>query len=180
MSALVVYNPVCGDSTAHTFFQEHVLPLLHEHSIATPHIILTERPGHAGTAVVDYLTSRADPQAELTIILGSGDGTLHEIINAISVSPTKGYFISFVLIPCGTANALYSSFFSPVQGDTTPAYRLQSLHKYLGKFPSTPLTLARTTLVSPESDDHPTIAVSAVVASTALHASILLDSESLR
>ena len=97
-----------------------------------------------------------------TVILGSGDGTIHDIINSVRHGP-----LAFVLVPCGTANALYSSLFPA--GD-----RLQSLHAFLNNGPTRPLSIASTSVngASP--------VLSVVVVSTALHASILHHSEALR
>ncbi|KAH7908015.1 ATP-NAD kinase-like domain-containing protein [Hygrophoropsis aurantiaca] len=183
MPVLVIYNPVCGDSNAGTFFKDHVFPLLHKFSITIDKTVCTESAGHAGNTVVEFLQTHEE---DTSIILGSGDGTLHEIINAISSItfkktgervPTSA--IRFVLVPCGTANALYSSLFPP-DDDESPSYRLKSLDAYLVGSSATPLTLAFTTLSPSSTFSPPLTTISAVVTSTALHASILHDSESLR
>ena len=97
-----------------------------------------------------------------TVILGSGDGTVHDIINSGVRHP-----LALVLVPCGTANALYSSLFPT--GD-----RLQSLHAFLANKPTRPLSIASTSV------NGATPVLSVVVVSTALHASILHHSEALR
>jgi len=153
---LTIINPVAGSSSAPQFFAEHVLPRLSGNVVRH-----TERPGHAAQLVRD-----ATPN---TVIVGSGDSTLHEIINGIDLATP----VKFVLVPCGTANALYVSLFPP-QGNDDVAYKLQSLAAYLENKPPRPLTIA-TTKISAEKTVR-----SCVVVSTALHAWILKDSEGLR
>src|ERR1700728_4567231 len=110
MPLLVVYNPVCGDGSARAFFHAHVLPLLEKHSKFIDKLACTERIGHAGDIALDFLKST---EGRITIVLGSGDGTLQEIVDVISShgSRSSPREIQFVLVPCGTANALYSTFF---------------------------------------------------------------------
>ncbi|KAG2146980.1 ATP-NAD kinase-like domain-containing protein [Suillus bovinus] len=183
---LVMYNPVCGDGTAEAFFNEHVFPRLEEAHIQVTQKMVTGAAGHAGTIAFEFLERY---EGNVTVILGSGDGTLHEIINALSpvilkdvrknsVSPS----VRLVLVPCGTANALYYSLFKPTSMNEGSAYKLKSLEAFIRGPNVVPLTLAVTTLSSPPNSKQccSQVAVSAVVTSTALHASILHDSESLR
>ena len=137
-TSIVIINPVCGDRTAPSFFAESVLPLL--------------SGGYDVGSEVD---------AHSTVILGSGDGTINDIINRVR------HPLAFVLVPCGTANALYSSLFPA-------ADRLQSLHAFLNNSPPHPLSIASTSI------NGATPVLSVVVVSTALHASILHHSEALR
>jgi len=187
MAVVVIYNPACGDRTADAFFADHVFPLLEANNIQPALTVRTERDGHAGQALVDFLETYAG-ESLVHVVLGSGDGTLHEIINALSFVTFKGDrantsppSISFSLVPCGTANALYASLFPAKTGDKI-AYRLQSLHSFIARGPIQSLTLSFSSLSSPPSSKQrrPKVAVSAVVTSTSLHASILDDSEKLR
>ncbi|KAG1756219.1 ATP-NAD kinase-like domain-containing protein [Suillus paluster] len=183
---LVIYNPVCGDGTAEAFFNEHVFPRLEEAHLRVSQNVATGAAGHAGTIVIQFLERY---EGDVTVILGSGDGTLHEIINALSLVALKGVresvvssSVRVVLVPCGTANALYCSLFKPTSMPESPAYKLKSLEAFIRGSNVVPLTLAVATLSSPPSSKQssPKVAVSAVVTSTALHASILHDSENLR
>ncbi|KAG1849072.1 ATP-NAD kinase-like domain-containing protein [Suillus tomentosus] len=183
---LVMYNPICGDGIAETFFNEHVFPRLEEAHIQITQKMATGAAGHAGTIVFDFLERY---EGNVTVILGSGDGTLHEIINALSLVASKGVrknvvssSVRVVLVPCGTANALYCSLFKPISTNEGPAYKLKSLEAFIMGSDVVPLTLTVTTLSAPPSSKQSCskVAVSAVVTSTALHASILHDSESLR
>lgn len=100
---LVLYNPVSGDRSAESFFKDSVLPLLAQHEILHEDVVATTSPGHAGAVVIDFVEAH---DGNVTILLGSGDGTLHEIINHLSSAELKGSRASaqihFVLVPCGT------------------------------------------------------------------------------
>ncbi|KAF9002015.1 ATP-NAD kinase-like domain-containing protein [Cyathus striatus] len=175
MGVFVLYNPVCGDGTAKDFFAAHVLPLLEIRGKTVDEIVETNSKDHAGVALHDYL-QKSTPAPGLTIILGSGDGTLHDFLD----HPLPR--IHFVLIPCGTANALYSSLYPPSDTSEGTEYKLQSLYAYLNNEHGIPLSIAITTISPPPNDQttRPRVVVSVVVCSTSLHASILHDSESLR
>ena len=149
---LIIVNPVCGDRSAPNFFADNVK--------IDGELVETTSAEHAGQVVAARLAS----ESPLTVVLGSGDGTLHDIINALHPQPAA---VNFVLVPCGTANALYSSLF-PGQDD-----KLLSLDAFVSAKPPIPLSLATTTIASK-------VSVSSVVVSTSLHASILHDSEALR
>jgi hypothetical protein len=184
MPLLVVYNPVCGDGSAKVFFEEIVLPFLEKHGKIVNMTVVTEGPGHAGTAVLDFLEST---EGDTVVVLGSGDGTLHEIINPLYTAELKGSRIStkplrFVLVPCGTANAMYSSFFPLIPGQDHTSYRLKSLQAFIDNSNTIPLTLAISSLTPPLSPkpSRSQLVISAVVTSTALHANILHHSEALR
>ncbi|KAK0459458.1 ATP-NAD kinase-like domain-containing protein [Desarmillaria tabescens] len=198
MPLIVIYNPVCGDRTAKQFFDDHVLPLLASKGQIVDKVFQTERPGHAGEILHDYLK---DNHGDLTIVLGSGDGTLHEISNFLSSTKVEAkeylpFHLSIVLVPCGTANALYSSLFPPTTDTLDIAYKLKGLESFISGPNTIPLTIAITTISSPPtSTKQPegkfkscsahfshilTVTLSAVVVSTSLHASILHDSEALR
>jgi len=162
---LVVINPVCGNRSAASFFDDHVFPLLKAHNISVDHTLQTTSPEHAPSFISQF------HDRPVIVILGSGDGTLHEIINTVPSHP-----IHFILVPCGTANALYSSLFLQTEGEENHvAYRLQSLLSFINRKPPSSLSLATTTFSSSSQ-----ITLSAVVVSTSLHASILHHSESLR
>jgi hypothetical protein len=185
MPILVVYNPVCGDSTAEQLFDAHVIPRLHAANRLPTEIIRTRAPGDAGIEVLSFLNRH---KGDITVVLGSGDGTLHEIVNhlafATNAQDQSFRAIHFVLVPCGTANALYASSFRPTPPQEPVAYKLRSLEAFLGASTSRLLTLSLTSLVGPLGPHHgqgdPRLVASIVVTSTALHAAILKDSEKLR
>ncbi|KAG8217405.1 ATP-NAD kinase-like domain-containing protein [Butyriboletus roseoflavus] len=184
MSLLLIYNPVCGDSTAEQFFTTHVITHLHTANRIPTEIVRTRAPGDAGIQVLSFLNRYA---GDTTVVLGSGDGTLHEIVNQLAFATDAGmceddhFPIRFVLVPCGTANALYASLFRPPPPQETVTYRLQSLEAFLGASTPRPLTLSLTSLLGSlcgQGDSRPVASI--VVTSTALHAVILRDSENLR
>lgn len=181
MSLIVIYNPVCGHGTAKSLFEEKVIPLIKEQGKQIHGVFETAHAGHSGEIVLDHLRSFSQ---DLTIVLGSGDGTLHEIINAVkSFSSSEPREITFALVPCGTANALYYSLFPPTSQEDVndSAYALRSLTSFLSSNKSIPLTFALTSVSSADGEGVSTeTSISVVVASTSLHASILHDSEALR
>ncbi|SJL00124.1 uncharacterized protein ARMOST_03436 [Armillaria ostoyae] len=186
MPLIAIYNPVCGDGTAKAspFFDDHVLPLLASKGQAVDKVFETERPGHAGEILYNYLE---DYQGDLTVILGSGDGTLHEITNFLFANKVKAkedplpFHLDIVLVPCGTANALYSSLFPPTTDTLDVSYKLKGLESFIAGSDTIPLAIAITTISSPPtSGKRPEVTLSSVVVSTSLHASILHDSEALR
>ncbi|KAJ2936685.1 hypothetical protein H1R20_g409, partial [Candolleomyces eurysporus] len=191
MPLLVIYNPVCGDRSAKPFFQEHVLPLLTDKGKNVDLTVETTHEGHAGQVVSEFLhgTTSEEP---LSVVIGSGDGTVNEVVNELfkdrSGSATVRR-IHIALVPCGTANALYSSLFPVPSGEAAAKdvdYRLQSVRAFVsGERKRVPLSLAATELKSPASSEGGTdtvtkTIVSVVVTSTSLHAAILHSSEALR
>lgn len=180
MPLLVLYNPVSGSSSAQEIVNKQVLPLLKTHGAEPDKVVSTEHAGHAGTIVADFV-SAAPEGSDLNLILVSGDGTLHEIVNALYDRTWSAHLnIKLALVPGGTANALHSSFFPPIPGSETT---LSAVHALLGSDSHlTPLALAHTTIsaspLSPAGEQ--TSVLSSVVISTSLHASILLDAEALR
>ncbi|KAG6879965.1 hypothetical protein C0992_008899 [Termitomyces sp. T32_za158] len=177
MPLIAIYNPVCGNRSAKDFFDTHVIPLLERYNEPIDAIFATEYAGHAGELLFDFIQTA---HGEISVILGSGDGTLHEIINYLaSVATIQIPQLNFILVPCGTANALYASLFPPSEHNNV-AYKLQSLHSYIASSQTIPLALATATLLSPLQKTIPEVVISSVVVSAALHASILHDSEALR
>ncbi|KAH6918863.1 ATP-NAD kinase-like domain-containing protein [Coprinopsis sp. MPI-PUGE-AT-0042] len=182
MPLFVIYNPACGDKSAKAFFNDRVLPFLKDHDRQATGIIETTHEGHAGE-VVSGLLSGDDG---VDIVLGSGDGTLHEVVNgyfgvAKSLGEEARGKIRIVLVPCGTANALYASLHPPSaekEGEELE-HKLKSLKEYVkGEAKDVPLSFGITTLV--DSNGKERELVSSVVISTSLHAAILRDSEALR
>jgi hypothetical protein len=209
MPLIVVSNPVSGDRTAVNLTTERILPLLASHNIVPHKVAVTEHVGHAGTLLLSYIDSLAPSTCAdgITLVLVSGDGTLHEIVNALHSARGKREdpfpALRIVLIPGGTANAMHSSFFPPSSSPTASSAAeptlLASLLSFLSVTPRlVPLTLAYTRISPPVSpnNDRPdrgpasvsgsngsgggSDIVSVVVTSTALHAAILYDSEALR
>lgn len=137
-------------------FESEVVPLLHKNGHSLARCIGTESAGHAGQLLAEFMEKN---EGDVTLILGSGDGTLHEIVNHLSTSEIKGVraglppsHLHLVLIPCGTANALYSTLFPPSTDLMDISYKLRSLKSFIDGGRTVPLTLAITTLSSPPSE----------------------------
>ena len=187
MPLIVVYNPACGDRKGAQLTTETVLPLLTSHGLTPDKVAMTEHVGHAGTLLLSYISGLTPSErAEgITLVLVSGDGTLHEIVNALhgARASQDGPFPSLriVLIPAGTANALHATFFPPTSAPSAEPTLLASLLTFLSATPRLmPLTLALTTISPGTAQSEQTTVVSVVVTSTSLHAAILHDSEALR
>lgn len=188
MPLIVVYNPVCGDRKGAQLTTGTILPLLNTHGFPPDKVAGTEYQGHAGILLLSYISglSSSERTEGITLVLVSGDGTFHEIVNTLygARAEQDGPFPSLriVLIPAGTANALHASFFpSSTPSDAEPKL-LSSLLTFLSATPRLlPLKLAHTTISAQEGTPAaPTTVLSAVVTSTSLHAAILHDSEALR
>ncbi|KAI0290479.1 ATP-NAD kinase-like domain-containing protein [Russula brevipes] len=197
MPLIVLYNPESGGRTGAKLTTETILPLLASHNVTPDKVAATEHAGHAGTILLSYIDGLApSTRAEgVTLVLVSGDGTLHEIVNALHGGLAKqegpSPSLRIVLIPGGTANALHATLFPPhtSSAEEEGSTLLASLHSFLSTTPRLePLTLAHTSIFpraspggeQPKGPPASDAVVSVVVASTALHAAILHDSEALR
>lgn len=134
-----------------------MLPLLESHSLPFQ-LHTTSSPKDA--ANIGHSISITPPPHK--VIIAGGDGTAHEMMEGVDSGRWE-----LVILPLGTANALYYSFFP--DDDT----KLASLHLALRGSPPRrlPVTYA---------DLGDTVIPSTIVTSTALHAAILNDSERLR
>lgn len=202
MPLIVIYNPASGDRTAAKLTTDTIIPLLATHHVTPDKVAATKYVGHAGELVLSYLDSLAPstPTEPITLVLVSGDGTLHEIVNALhsARSRREASFPSLriVPIPGGTANALHSTFFPP-SSSSTESTLLAPLLSFLSATPRlVPLSFAHVTISSSppalrnphkfpvtaesRSASSDVDVISVVVTSTALHAAILHDSEALR
>ena len=202
MPLIVIYNPVSGDRTATKLTTGTIIPLLATHNVTPDKVAATEYAGHAGEILLSYIDS-LDPSTStpITLVLVSGDGTLHEIVNALHSARSKRE-VSFpslriALIPGGTGNAMHSTFFPPSTSPTTEPTLLASLLSFLSATPRLiPLTFSQASISSSSPAQSALInhqkfpsaapsesevdVISVVVTSTALHAAILHDSEALR
>lgn len=170
-SLLVICNPISGDGSSRQFIQENVLPLIQGHQYELHE---TKQAGSAGELAAEFLRKQHVDTLVVFVISG-GDGTVHEVINGIGI-PSRP--VQLVICPQGTANALYSTLFPLSHDKSTAEYRLRSLRAFLnGRIRR--VTLTQTCIL--ESDNHVTKTIlGVVVASTALHASILDTAERLR
>ncbi|KAI6111542.1 hypothetical protein EV401DRAFT_2059157 [Pisolithus croceorrhizus] len=131
---------------------------------------LQKHAGHAGTIVTDFPPETSGGRSPSSLVPEMARFTRSLTLCRV-VHSTPLALITFALVPCGTANALFSSLFPSMS--ERPGRLIQAVPK--------PLALARTTLYEAPTRHVPCHGiVSVVVTSTALHASILEDSELLR
>ncbi|KAF8682270.1 Sfi1 spindle body protein [Rhizoctonia solani] len=195
---LIISNPASGHKNGPQFIENYILPLLNKYHVSFK-LETTNAPKHAGELAKDYLQSLSNAK-NATILVSGGDGTIHEVINALygrlgsrdsnHVWPK----LQLILVNSGTANALYHSIY-PTEAssdilhfvretlptaDAEVANGLQSVVAYLRRTGSTrPLALARTVIRAQDGSERKSL-LSIVVASTALHANLLHTSEELR
>jgi diacylglycerol kinase family enzyme len=109
---LIISNPVAGDKKGSLLLKEYVIPLLKRHT--SPGLPIdfeeTSAPGDAGVIASRYLKSITEEtiKEDPVIVISGGDTTIKELVNGITgiKQPT-----TVVIIPSGTANALYHSLF---------------------------------------------------------------------
>ncbi|KAG8893184.1 hypothetical protein FRB99_002155 [Tulasnella sp. 403] len=141
---LIIVNPESGNKQNVIDIAASVLPLLK----GIPYQLrTTEGPGHAGILAKEFIASGEGT----SILAAGGDGTVHEIVNALafeSSSPIPP--ITLVLWPGGTANALFASIYSdskpnpahqhllPPDTDEQTAYKLKSVLAFVQAYSSGP------------------------------------------
>ncbi|NXW90030.1 SPHK1 kinase, partial [Alopecoenas beccarii] len=103
--ALVLVNPQSGAGRALEDFQAVVQPMLAEADIAAT-VFVTERPHHAHEKVRDEDLSQWD-----TLVIMSGDGLLHEVVNGLMERPDWADAMKkpLCILPGGSGNALAAS-----------------------------------------------------------------------
>ncbi|XP_076593242.1 sphingosine kinase 2 [Chaetodon auriga] len=102
---LLLVNPFSGRGQAMQWCQTHILPMIREANISY-NLIQTERQNHARELIREILLSEWDG-----IIIVSGDGLLHEVINGLMERPDWEQAIKTPvgILPCGSGNALAGS-----------------------------------------------------------------------
>ncbi|XP_075846280.1 sphingosine kinase 1 isoform X2 [Microtus pennsylvanicus] len=102
---LVLLNPRSGRGKALQLFQRFVQPLLEEAEVSFK-LTLTERPNHARELVYAEELSHWD-----ALVVMSGDGLMHEVVNGLMSRPDWEIAIRKPLcsLPGGSGNALAAS-----------------------------------------------------------------------
>lgn len=196
MPLCVLVNPGAGGGPgANAPLIDIVIALLGHHLGETVDVQTSLSAEHLGDLAGDFVSRHATTTNTVVIVACGGDGTLHEIINALvrpivdlpSFNPPT---VQLVVVPVGTANALYYSLFAdnntkyavpdgfPGAVSDDDLTKLQSVLAFIHGA-TRPLSLTRTRLLS-ASDALSFSIVSCVVTSTSLHASILDTAEHLR
>lgn len=175
----VVINPASGARKTEDIYTNDISPLLQQYEASLniiEHRTASEGDGiRIGKDIASKSTSKDDT---ITIILLGGDGTTHEILNGIVGYRNERCFIpchfNLVLVPTGTANALYASLY-PEEKTDSETYKLLNLKAFLSDSEQKhSLALTQVSIDGGESS------IAHLITSHALHASILADSEALR
>ncbi|XP_052003031.1 sphingosine kinase 2-like [Xyrauchen texanus] len=102
---LLLVNPFSGRGQAMQWCQMHILPMIREANVSY-NLIQTERQNHAREVIREISLLEWDG-----IIIVSGDGLLHEVINGLMERPDWEQAIKTPvgILPCGSGNALAGS-----------------------------------------------------------------------
>ncbi|KAL0985189.1 hypothetical protein UPYG_G00153900 [Umbra pygmaea] len=102
---LLLVNPFSGRGQAMQWCQTYILPMIREANISY-NLIQTERQNHAKELIKEISLSDWDG-----IIIVSGDGLLHEVINGLMERPDwdSAIKVPVGILPCGSGNALAGS-----------------------------------------------------------------------
>uniref|UniRef100_A0A3Q0R9P4 sphingosine kinase n=1 Tax=Amphilophus citrinellus TaxID=61819 RepID=A0A3Q0R9P4_AMPCI len=102
---LLLVNPCSGRGQAMQWCQTHILPMIREANISY-NLIQTERQNHARELIREISLPEWDG-----IIIVSGDGLLHEVLNGLMERPDWEQAIKTPvgILPCGSGNALAGS-----------------------------------------------------------------------
>lgn len=102
---LLLVNPFSGRGQAMQWCQTHILPMIREANISY-NLIQTERQNHARELIREISLPEWDG-----IVIVSGDGLLHEVINGLMERPDWEQAIKTPvgILPCGSGNALAGS-----------------------------------------------------------------------
>lgn len=184
VSMLIISNPHAGDKSGPLVLKD-VLLLLKRHQ---PSLVIdfkeTTGPGDAGHIAVNYLRqlSSTSDSKDAIILISGGDTTVHEVVDQLAKSAIKQP-AGVILIPSGTANALYHSLFPPKDCETflqnlPPAFqeevksldnntvsKLYSVFFFLSNGSPRPLQSTRTSILN-EQDEVIEQVVSCVVVSS--------------
>ena len=175
MHVAVVSNAAAGHGAAPALYAAHVAPWLRDvvRGDASHIATYTTEPEHGARRIGAQL---AHEPPSMLVVLG-GDGTLHELLEGLLGARARlAHPVQVVLVPTGTANALYASLYRPTlpaaDAADADAWRLRALGARDAAAPAQALTVLRV--------HAPAAHLACVVTSHALHAAILRDSEALR
>ncbi|KDE03707.1 hypothetical protein MVLG_05838 [Microbotryum lychnidis-dioicae p1A1 Lamole] len=190
----MVRNPTCSQLNSRSqIVLNSLLTLLvnsgHVHSEQFIHVY--ETTVQVDGNMIGRRIVQRDPDGPRTVVVIGGDGTVGEVVNGllqgvdVEGEETKEVKqTGLVIIPLGTANALYHHHFPPEHHTKLdPALHIyQSLFAYLHQRNDRPrsLEVALNILPSVHFKGEPERLFTLVVTSTALHANILYDAEKLR
>ncbi|KAL5117533.1 hypothetical protein ACEQ8H_004563 [Pleosporales sp. CAS-2024a] len=186
----VILSTGSGHGKAESFFHDVVAPILDlVHPGGTKAITLhtTTSANSILELTRDLFLGRANHGHAQRIILASGDGGIVDLVNGLSPSDTRSerYVApTIILLPLGTANALYHSINATTTGAGPNTWGLGALSSTMTKplptFSATFSPGARLVVDEARAEAHlpPSNALSgAVVVSWGMHASLVADSD---
>ncbi|KAK9454484.1 ATP-NAD kinase-like domain-containing protein [Dipodascopsis uninucleata] len=183
-SISVICSVTAGKRKSRQVFKNLVEPLLRSLNIPYNYI-----PTLSSSTIKDYaaeLHRNVEPEKILTVIILSGDTSISELVNGLSTAQDSRKLV-LLPIPTGSGNALMTSL-----GITSPAVAVKSMVnteprplKYMGvEFPQDSIEILPPTDDTPEGATAPVFTAkpqpiaALVVASWALHAALVGDSDS--
>ncbi|KAH8732438.1 ATP-NAD kinase-like domain-containing protein [Phaeosphaeriaceae sp. PMI808] len=134
----------------------------------------------------DIFFPKANQGTPLLIILASGDGGIVDLVNSLLATPSSPSYIApqLILLPLGTANALYHSINAPSQNTWGLSALRSTTSKPLPIFTSTfspgarlLVDEARREETLPTNEAGTSVLHGAVVCSWGMHASLVADSD---
>ncbi|GAA5971065.1 hypothetical protein JCM8115_006135 [Rhodotorula mucilaginosa] len=202
---VVVINAHSGACKAQQLWEDVMSPLLHYalpgHFSFDGDVRYTksegdgERIGRELRQQQQATTEGSGSSRRLVVLVLGGDGTVHEVLNGLLVDEHgrenhPGGTIELVLVPAGTANALYYHTFPPESPPFPPDLPASPYYSLLSFLQTTsanerhkrlqPVALAINALPVTASPEPLASVLTSVVSSAALHACLLHDAEQLR
>ncbi|KNG46935.1 glycogen synthase kinase mutation revertant protein [Stemphylium lycopersici] len=189
----VVLSVGSGDRQAENFFQNVVTPILStaiygDEGLSNLKIHTTTSATTISELTQNTFFPAANSKKPLRIILLSGDGGIVDLVNGLLSQPQSDAYISpeVVLLPLGTANALYHSInagksmtwgIDALSPSTTIAKPLPVFTATFSPGARLLVDEARSEEALPKNDQGNGILHGAVVASWGMHASLVGDSD---
>jgi hypothetical protein len=168
----IILNEHAGPQGSSRTLCDQLTARLRSANLSSFHLHETKYPNHAAEIGQRLL---AQSGSDLTIAIIGGDGTLHELINGITAGDTSSGTsrrINIVLLPSGTANALYHSLF-PSTCSSPHFDKLLSVEHVLSSTSSACRPLALLSVAESSNAAQKHLYYSHVVTSTCLHAQLL-------
>eukprot|EP00916_Digyalum_oweni_P012831 GHVL01021158.1.p3 GENE.GHVL01021158.1~~GHVL01021158.1.p3 ORF type:complete len:326 (-),score=54.50 GHVL01021158.1:3899-4876(-) len=102
---LIIANPHAGLKKFDEIFDEIIKPLLIERDVEFT-VIRSEHEGHA----LEIAATQAEVTDYSTIVVGGGDGTIHEVLNGLRLRTDRGVDCVLGFLPMGSSNSLFCDF----------------------------------------------------------------------
>lgn len=178
----IILSTGSGHQKAQPFYTDVLSPILSATGVPTTNLHTTQSEFSILDLTRDVFFPAANAGTPLRLILLSGDGGIVDLVNGLLAHPHSSSYVSpdVVLLPLGTANALYHSTHSSPSNtwglSALTSRTSKPLHTFTATFsPGSRLLVdeARSTASIPGNVLH-----GAVVVSWGMHASLVADSDS--